>query len=706
MLEMVPHPGDSPANESSEEFAVACARLSSFARRPFPAELLAAVGDTRTHNALIEPRLLLELISCLDAHDSLALNFVLHGMRWRFELEAICRNSTAIGARPLLDNVLHVAAPGAVFKPATPAPVDARRVVTSLTPCADIVLGEDRAELWLPPTPFVAPDMRRALVAAKALGVTQLRFVARPLTLDRGDCDQLRAASFRLKPAMPHCSRQAFLQQWLEAKGGCVFEVQAISALPLRREALNVLCAALFGRAARTSIGAPVLDLRLAAPAGMLPVFRFWPTPDDFARPADSSSMEVADGAGAVVLGRDAADDTLRIGSQDRMKHVFVLGGTGAGKSTLLLNMILEDIAKGEGVMLIDPHGDLAETVRLAIPSRRKHDLVWLDVGADDLAWRLDLLAIRGENADFARNRIANQFVSLFRQMYANVPEALGPCFEQYFRATLLLLMEAQDPADRTLTRFEDVLVDDDFRAKLLHQCRNAKVRQFWLDTAAHVRGENSLENVAPYITNKMSQISANPLTAAVISGDKPAVDLRAAMDGRKIVLLRLSKGVIGDYDARFLGALFLMSLIEAALSRARVTPAARTPFRVYVDEFQTLATQSAAEMLAECRKYGLALVLANQSLSQLAGDKFNPAAVGQAALANCGSLVLFRLGLSDATLLSTMIEGVSTAELMQLGVGEMVIRRLCNGAPLPAERITGLAPPVEHHQFSEGRGS
>jgi hypothetical protein len=254
-------------------------------------------------------------------------------------------------------------------------------------------------------------------------------------------------------------------------------------------------------------------------------------------------------------MGVDAADDVIRLGAEDRMRHLFVLGGTGAGKSTLILNMILEDISKGEGVMLIDPHGDVADMVRASVPPERRGDIVWIDAGEEVNDWRLDLLITRGPNPDFEKSRIANRFIDFFRQQYAAIPEALGPCFETYFRNTLLLLMDAEDPEDLALTKFEDVLVDEEFREKLLRQCKNRKVIQFWKDTADHVRGESSLENIVPYITNKMTQISTNPLIASLVSGDKPQLDLREAMDRRKIVLIRLSKGLVGDYDARFLRA-------------------------------------------------------------------------------------------------------------------------------------------------------
>lgn len=681
-----------PIHEGSPR-TMARARLSSFTRA-FEADLVGSPSQRALPLALVEPRLALEFAGSLSQGETLAFTFSRRRDVWRFEVELARLPGLEEATQPLLQNFLRLAAHSAVFK-TVPAEVDdAPAHVIELAPIADIATGADNRAIWLPPDQFVEPDLKRALSAAHAFGVSNVRFVIRRFILSDEDLADLRAARFRLEPAVPNCPRAAVLDRWIESNRGVRFDVEVGSHEPLSREALNLLCAALFGRARRWPVGAPDLDLRLGVPAGCLPAFRFWPSARDLTRDASTRVAEIADGQGAVVLGRDAADDTIRLGGEDRMRHLFLLGGTGVGKSTLMLNMILEDASKGEGVILIDPHGDLADAVRARLPAHRREDLIWIDAGEPAPQWRLDFLATRGDNPELERSRIANQFVTLFRQMYANVPEALGPCFEQYFRASLLLLMEAADPADRHLLRFEDVLVDDGFREKLLRACKSPKVLQFWQDTAAHVRGENSLENVAPYITNKMTQITSNPLTAALISGDSPRLDLRTAMDERKIVVIRLSKGVIGDYDARFLGALFLMSLTEAALSRARVPVGERTPFRVYVDEFQTLATQSAADMLAECRKYGLSLVLANQSLSQLAGDKFNPVAVGHAALANCASLALFRMSLGDAAVMAASVDGVLASELTQLGVGEIVIRRLVMGVPTPAEHITGLAPP------------
>ncbi len=677
---------------------VACVRLSDFARAPAAPDLLFdALAKPRTHCSLIEPRLLLELIAQFSQHDSICLAFVRTPRAWRFEIEASRVEGTEHDAAAKLLSMLRVVAPNVTFKPSLTVPTDTSgKFVTRLSPDATRVAGGESATIWLPSPQFAEADLGRALAAAAEFGLERLSFKLRTRVLTDAEQNLLRAARFRLQ-SQPQSdasaqSQVALLGLWLETSRGCTLQVEVVSAQPPAREALIVLGVALFGRAARTAFGTPALDLRLSIPAGALPWFRFWPTPDDFKRLPDSPQAEFADAPGTVILGRDAADDLIRLDAEARARHLFVLGGTGAGKTTMLFNMILEDITKMQGVMLIDVHGDFADAIRANVPKNRHRDLIWVDAGSDELEWRLDLLATPGINPALERSRIVRQFLCFFRQMYSSIPEAFGPMFDMYFSNALLLLMSAKEDADRVITKFEDVLVDKAFRRELLGECDDEKVVQFWRDIAPHVTGDASLENVAPYIASKLDRFTGSAQTREMIGGAKPRLDLRQAMDQGKIVLVRLSKGIIGD-DARFLGALFLMALTEAAMGRARVPESERRPFHVYLDEFANFATQTAADLLGESRKYGLKLNLATQSISQLSGDSFNSAAVGLAALANCGSYAVFRVGLADATLLAQMVEGVSARELTQLGVGEMIARRLANGVPRAAERLRGLSP-------------
>lgn len=680
------------ASAEAPELAGARARLCNFTS-----------DRTASAQALIDPRLLLELVAQFAPTEHVRLVFELCERAWRFDVETHRLGAGSISAEARLAATLKIIAPAAEFKQVEQFGA-ANRHVAALTPRASILLGEDAKRIWFPALPHAMPDFSLALIAARALGIDRIAFRIEPLALSQAQEAALEASRFRAQAKSTLTNQERACAElttiWLEARHGVSFEIELGSAEPITRDTLNTISAVLFGRADRDPFGAPDLDLRLAVPAGALPLFRFWPTPDDLGLFSQAVG-EVEDETGSITIGVDAVGDRLRLSSSDRMMHTAVWGGSGAGKTTFLTNCLLEDIAKGEGAMLIDVHGDMADRVMALLPAHRRSDLICFDASQETLAWRLDLLTTPGVNPLLERSRLTNMFIGFFRQMYAAIPESMGPAFEQYFTQAFKLLLSARNEEDRSLLRFDDVLLDRAFRSKLLRECDDPKVRQFWQDCAEHVTGDNQLDNIAPYITNKMTQFTQNPLTAAAINGSKPRLDLRKAMDARKVVIIRLPKGLIGEYDARFLGALFLMAIAEAALSRANVPMDDRVPFRVYIDEFADLATASAARLLAECRKYGLSLMLANQSLSQLNGDKFNEASVGQAMLTNCGSFILFRLSLTDALALSATTEGVSARELTQLGVGDIVARRLVRGVPHSAERLRGLPPPSDAERIA-----
>ena len=682
---------DIMASAETPEISSSRARLCNFAATE------KHLNRTTSAHALIDPCLLLELVAQLAPREHVRLVFERTERAWRFDVEAHRFGSTD-AADAGLAATLKIIAPAAEFKQVNLAGPENRHVV-ALTPRASVIFGEDSTRIWFPSLPHATPDLSLALLAARALGIDRVAFTIEPFILSNEQRAALEASRFRsqAKPALTGQERACggVTTLWLEAGHGVNFQIELGSAAPITRDALNAISAALFGRADRDPFDAPDLDLRLAVPTGALPLFRFWPTPDDLSL-FSQAVCEIEDGPGSIAIGMDAVGDQLRLSSADRMMHTAVWGGSGAGKTTFMTNCILEDICKGEGVMLIDVHGDMADRVMELLPAHRRTDLICFDASQETLSWRLDLMTTPGVSPLLERSRLTNMFIGFFRQMYAAIPESMGPAFEQYFTQAFKLLLSARNEEDRSLLRFDDVLLDRAFRSKLLRECDDPKVRQFWQDCAEHVTGDNQLDNIAPYITNKMTQFTQNPLTAAAIGGAKPRLDLRRAMDARKIVIIRLPKGLIGEYDARFLGALFLMATTEAALSRANISISDRVPFRVYIDEFADLATASAARLLAECRKYGLSLMLANQSLSQLNGDKFNEASVGQAMLSNCGSFILFRLSLTDALALSATVEGVSARELTQLGVGDIVARRLVRGVPHSAERLRGLPPPSD----------
>lgn len=673
--------------------------LAQSSERLIPESPYARLTNYASHEptlALLEPRLLLELAGQLPAGERLSLHFERLPRSWRFAVSADTHTMRHDEARAMLQSLLLVLAPAAQFKPAKP-PIRASLQTLTLAPRADIVQAPGGGTIWFPSDPLSPPNLGRFLHGAAAYAVQLVTFSIASYAPSEEERDLLVSTRRRLMMSDANVSgcearHREILDSWAKMDTAVRLEVEVIGPDKLSRQQQNVLCAALFGRAARTCVGSPTIDLRLALPGSALPAFRFWPAPSDLA-PLSRQPRTIEPGPGVITLGFDSADERCCLDANARALHTSVLGGTGAGKTSWLIHCILEDIAGGEGVVVVDVHGDMSERIRSLIPPERLSDLVWVDASATDIEWRLDPLATTGREVLLERARLANMFISFFQQQYAAIPESLGPAFEMYFTNAFKLLLSAKDDSDRVLTKFEDIFADDFFRAKLLAECDDPKVQQFWINLAGRVEGENSLDNIGPYITNKMSQLSENPLAAALLTGTKPKLDLRWAMDNRKIVLLRIPVGEIGQKDSRYLGALFLMVLAQAASSRANIPEKARAPCRVYIDEFANLATSKAAEMLAEMRKFGLSLVLANQSLSQLAGDTFNRADVGQALLANCATFVLFRLSPPDALIMASIVAGVTPQELTQLGVGEVIVRRVVDGALLTAERLRTPRP-------------
>lgn len=344
----------------------------------------------------------------------------------------------------------------------------------------------------------------------------------------------------------------------------------------------------------------------------------------------------------------------------DRRRHVYVIGQTGTGKSTLLGNMMVEDVRAGKGLALIDPHGDLVQTVLGHIPKNRLDDLIHFDPG--DL-WKplglnmLDFNSQRPEEKTF----IVNEMQSIFNKLFSK--ESMGPMFEQYMRNALLLLMEdmANEPA--TLIEVPRVFTDPEYRRRKLSRITNPVVIDFWEKEAVKAGGEASLANMTPYITSKFNNFISNDYLRPIIGQPKSAFNFREAMDEGKIILINLSKGRIGDINAGLLGMIFTGKILMAALSRVDTADQSkRRDFALYIDEFQNFTTDSIATILSEARKYGLNMVMAHQFIAQLE-DKIREAVFG-----NVGSQVVFRVGAQDAEFLMKQFEPVFDAnDLMNI---------------------------------------
>jgi hypothetical protein len=323
-----------------------------------------------------------------------------------------------------------------------------------------------------------------------------------------------------------------------------------------------------------------------------------------------------------------------------------VLGATGTGKSTLLANMICQDIREGRGVCLIDPHGDLYDQIVESLPLSRAKDVVMFNPSQLDHAPGLNVLECTGPHRSIQVNMAINDLLKTFDRMY-DMRAAGGPMFETYFRNALLLLLESGLPAV-TLMELSLVFESKDYREFLLARCKHPSIVGFWRDIAEKTGGDSSLANIAPYITSKLNAFTCNALIRPIIGQAESTIDFREIMDRQGILLVKLPKGLLGEFDAQLLGSFVLSRIFSAAMGRASVPAHKRPPFHLYVDEFQNFVNDGVAFMLAEARKYGLNLTLANQNLSQLAANTGRQNLV-DAVLGNVGSLIAFRVGPPDA---------------------------------------------------------
>lgn len=331
--------------------------------------------------------------------------------------------------------------------------------------------------------------------------------------------------------------------------------------------------------------------------------------------------------------------DTQRrfgIRQADRRAHMYIVGKTGTGKSTLLETMIHQDLKAGQGLALLDPHGDLVERVLSQVPEERKADLIYFNV--PDRTHPLGfnpLERVPGPQRALAASHLLEAFKKLWSEFW-------GPRTEHILRNTLLALLDQPQASLADVLRLLD---EPAYRKRVVEQVANAHVRRFWLKEYESYSVRLRSDSIAP-IQNKVGAFLANPLLQQILLQPRSAFDIRQVMDEGKILLVNLAKGKIGEDTATLLGSLLVSCLSVAALSRADVAEENRRDFWMYLDEFHTFTTLSTATMLSELRKYHTGLILTNQFLTQIDRQ------IRDAILGNVGTLISFRLGANDAQLL------------------------------------------------------
>jgi hypothetical protein len=370
--------------------------------------------------------------------------------------------------------------------------------------------------------------------------------------------------------------------------------------------------------------------------------------------------------------GAEATD--VKFAPPDRLRHCYVIGQTGTGKTGLIKNMILQDIRNGEGVAFIDPHGSDIEDVLASIPPERMGDVIYFDPAYTARPMGLNMLEYDRARPEM-KTFVVDEVYGIFRKLYADVPEAFGPMFEQYYRNAVQLVVEDPDSGS-TFVEIPRIFADPAFRNLKLSRCNNPIIVQFWRKIAEQAQGDPSLENVAPYITSKFDVFLTNDIMRPIIGQEKSAFDFRTIMDGKKIFLANLSKGRLGERNAALLGLVLVSKFLQAAFSRVD-TRGDLPPFYLYIDEFQNFATPSISTILSEARKYKLSLTIAHQFIAQLEED------IRDAVIGNVGTKISMRIGTTDAEFLEKQFAPVFSAQdLENLPNRTGVAAMLVNGTP------------------------
>jgi hypothetical protein len=379
---------------------------------------------------------------------------------------------------------------------------------------------------------------------------------------------------------------------------------------------------------------------------------------------------------------------------EDRLRHMYTIGQTGTGKSTLLKNMIIQDIQQGEGVCMIDPHGVDILDVLAAVPKERYNDVIYFDPSYIDRPMGLNMLEYDTRYPE-QKTFVVNEMLSIFNKLF-DMKTAGGPMFEQYFRNAVMLTIE--DPeSGSTLLDVSKVLANKQFREMKLSRCKNPIVVQFWKEVAEKAGGEASLANIIPYITSKFDNFLSNDIMRPIISQQKSSFNFREVMDNKKILLVNLAKGRLGDINANLIGLILVGKILMAALSRADALHTNPAPFYLYIDEFQNVTTDSIASILSEARKYKLSLNVAHQFIAQLQES------IRDAVFGNVGSMAVFRVGADDAEYLEKQFAPTFTAkDIINIENRNAYLKILVHGKPVKPFNIETLPPPKGNLEIIE----
>lgn len=365
---------------------------------------------------------------------------------------------------------------------------------------------------------------------------------------------------------------------------------------------------------------------------------------------------------------------------RDRSRHVYVIGQTGAGKSGLLELFALSDVFYNQGYCIIDPHGDFAVNNLRFVPESRVKDVVYFNPADTAYPVAFNPLELSDESR---KPNVCSEVIGVLKRMFG---DSWGPRLEHILRYTLLALL---DRPETTLLDISRMLTDKEFRKETLNYCKDVTVLQFWKHEFGQWNEKQVNESIAP-VLNKVGAFTANPIIRNIVGQPKSSFDIRKIMDEGKILVVNLSKGLIGEDNAGILGAFLVTKVQLAAMSRSDIPDVKdRRPFYLYVDEFQNFATDSFAVILSEARKYGLNLTIANQYIAQMTDP------VRDAVFGNVGTTISFRVSADDAPFLIKQFEPTfEEGDLVQMNNRHFIISMIINGEKVPAFSATTLSLP------------
>jgi len=405
--------------------------------------------------------------------------------------------------------------------------------------------------------------------------------------------------------------------------------------------------------------------------------------------PANLPIKGELDDSQITLLGRtDFRNSEKEFGAKliDRLQHVYIIGKSGVGKSKLMLNMIKDDIDEGRGVIVVDPHGELADETIAIVPQSRIDDVIVFEPSDREYPVAFNLLE---QVDDDFKGMVASGFVGIFKKIFGF---SWGPRLEHILRNTVLALL---DYPDSTMLSIPKMLTEKNFREKVIDYIKDPVIQDFWVNEFGAMDQKFQTEAVSP-ILNKVGQFLSTPTIRNIVGQKSSAINVRGIMDEQKILIVNLSRGKIGEDNAALMGAMMITKVQLAAMSRADVTREERPESFLYVDEFQNFATESFAVILSEARKYSLGLTLAHQYVAQM------PEEVRDAVFGNVGTLISFRVGAPDAATLTKELKPFEEEDLVNLEKYHIYIKLLIDGLSPPAFSASTLPPPEMNNQFRD----